>query len=188
MSASNDVADIRVSFDIEQISSDLLWNVINATDRKNLCSPFGRYASAIYLCNGDEITIEVTAYGKADDLVTINVVDAVLCSIPHTNATKFSAPSPFSKVRATVPVEQWSLAEPLNTKGKRAFVVQRSITPLEVVQKDGRWKISLIITVLIERKTKDGTRSEIRVFSFDPEAEVGSGTEPTECLPAPYTP
>lgn len=187
MSAANGDADINVSFDIGQISSDLLWHAFDDHSKRNLCSRFGRYASAVHLCEGDGVKINVTAYGRIEDKFTIDVKDAVLCTIPITGSvTKFFAPSPFSRNRATITLDDWDAAGSLVVGDKHSRVVQSTSTSLEVLHKEGRWKLSLIITVLITRA--DAKKPEIRVFSFDPEAEIGSGTEPTECLPAPYTP
>ena len=41
-----DAAIIRVSFDIDQVSSDLLWQAAVAKTHRDLYSPGGRYAGA----------------------------------------------------------------------------------------------------------------------------------------------
>lgn len=182
-----DAAIIRVSFDIEQISSDLVWRAAEVKNNRDLLASVGRFAGAVHLRKDDALTVQVTAYGGEDALVTINVIDAMLYTVPHTSGGTFSAPSPFSAVRATTPVGQWSPAEIHHChERKLKLAVQTSLTPLQVVATDGRWKLSLIITVVIERRVGDQKISEVRVFSFDPEAEVGSGTEPpTETGPSP---
>lgn len=182
-----DAAIIRVSFDIEQISSDLVWRAADATSNRDLYGAVGRFAGAVHLRQDDAVTVQVTAYGREEALVNINVLDAMLYTVPHTSGRTLCAPSPFSKVRATTPVEQWAPAEIHHChERKLKLAVQKSLTPLQVVATDGRWKLSLIITVLIERAIAQNKFSEIRVFSFDPEAEVGSGTEPpTETVPVP---
>ncbi len=187
MKTESEVAIVQVSFDVDQISAYLHWGIFDGegNKRSDMYPPFGRHAGALHLREGDSIGIEVTAYGDADSgsLVTINILDAMFYSVPHGNGTLHSAPSPFSAVRATMPIGQWAPAEACETikvHGKRyRTVVQRSLTPLKVVEQDGRWKFSLILTVAIEREIRKGkARRDIRVFVFDPEAEVGSGTEP----------
>lgn len=174
-----DAAMIRVSFDIEQISSELIWGVSDNKDERDLYPTTGRYAGAVHLRDGDPVWVEVTGYGGADQLVSTNLLDAMLYTVPHTSGERFSAPSPFSNVRATTPIGQWSPAQIHHVPEKKLKAsVQRSLTPLQVTQRDGRWKLSLILTVLIERNTANGPVSEARVFSFDPELEVGTGTEP----------
>lgn len=174
-----DAAIIRVSFDIEQISSDLVWRAAEVKSNRDLFAAIGRYAGAVHLRQDDAVTVQVTAYGAEDSLLTINVIDAMLYTVPHTSGGVFCAPSPFSKVRATMPVGQWSAAEIHHCHERKVkLAVQTSLAPLQVVETDGRWKLSLIITVLIDRYVGNQKVSEIRVFSFDPEAEVGSGTEP----------
>jgi len=182
-----DAAIIRVSFDIEQISSDLVWRAAELKSNRDLFATVGRFAGAVHLRQDDAVTVQVTAYGGEDALVTINVIDAMLYTVPHTSGGVFCAPSPFSKVRATTPVGQWAPAEIHRCpERKLKLAVQTSLAPLQVVETDGRWKLSLILTVLIERYVSDKKISEIRVFSFDPEAEVGSGTEPpTQTGPSP---
>ncbi len=170
---------IRVSFDIEQISSYAMWGVSQTDNPHNPYSSLGLHAGAIRFRKDESIRVEVLAYGHPDLFVSMNVLDAMIYTVPHTDGERRSAPSPFSRVRATTPIGQWAPAEVEHTDSQRKAMTQASLTPLIVVEESGRWMFSLILTMAIERRTEGGgKRSEIRVFTFDPEIQVGSGTEP----------
>jgi hypothetical protein len=170
---------IRVSFDVEQISSYLIWNVFEANGRRNPYSRHGRHAGAIHFRKSEPVLVEVTAFGPPDRFHSMNVLDAMIYTVPHTEGESRSAPSPFSPVRATIPISEWEPAEVGYVDQESKEITQTSITPLHVTQESGRWRFSLIITLQIVSKMPDGSkRREIRVFTFDPEVQVGSGTEP----------
>lgn len=171
-------AYIDVSFDIDQVSSDLIWNIDNARNGNRL-KQIGRFAGSVRLDFDDTVKITVTAFARPGDLHGMTVLDAVLCTIPY--HTHCYLPSPFSEYSATASIGQWEPAV-----GERGDTYESlshtSLTPLRVVQKQGRWQLSLVITVLIERNP--GATQEVRVFSFDPETEIGTGTEPDTTPPA----
>jgi hypothetical protein len=173
-----EAATIRVSFDVEQMGADLLWRASDAESDRDLYSATGRFAGAVHLRDGESVSVEVTGYGAADGLISTSLLDAVLYAVPHQTIGERFPPSPFSHERATAPIEQWSPAEIHHYRDRKLKAsVQRSLTPLQVVQRNGRWKLSLILTVMIERHTAGGKLNEIRVFSFNPETEVGSRSE-----------
>jgi hypothetical protein len=179
MNAVSDPAVIKVSFDTDQISSYLIWNVSEVQGTRNPYSTYGRHAGAIHFSKGEPIFIQVTAFGVPEVFDSMNVLDAMIYTVPHTDGDRHSAPSPFSPVRATTPVGEWEPAEVSRIDRKRKLMTQTSLTPLMVVEEDGRWAFSLILTMEIVRRMPDGgKRGEIRVFTFDPEIQVGSGTEP----------
>ena len=170
---------IRVSFDIEQINSYATWSVVDKEDRRNPYSPHGRHAGALHFVKGEKVDVEVVAFGHRDLFKDMCVKDAMIYAVPHTDGETRSGPSPFSFTRATTPIEDWKApVEHGDRNGKRKELSQTCCTPLCVVQGDGRWRFSLILTVAITRKGVSGDVIELRVFTFDPEIQVGSGTEP----------
>jgi len=165
-------AIIRVSFDVEQSGTGLWFD-------RGLNASIGRYAGAVHLREGEAVTVEVTGYGAAGKLVSTNLLDAVLCAVPiQGSSDRNPPPSPFSHARATMSIEQWSPAE-IRRDGDGVVLasVQRSLTPVQVVQRSGRWNVSLILTVMIERHIAGGRSNEVRVFSFSPETAVGPAVE-----------
>jgi serine/threonine protein kinase len=182
-SETANAAVIRVSFDIEQRGVNLLWCEPDTRSDRDLYSATGRYAGVVHLRSSDLVLVEVTGYGTDDELVSTNLLDAMLTTVPYASSDDVPAPSPFSDVRATTVIEHWASAEIRHDRDKKLSTsVQRSVTPLEVVQRDGRWKLSLTLTVMIERRTAEGRLNEIRVFSFNPDIEVGPDTEPIEAF------
>lgn len=171
-------ACIDVSFDIDQVSSDLAWNIDNAR-HENRLKRLGRFAGAVRLDFDDTVKIKVTAFARQGDLYGMTVLDAMLYTIPY--HTHRYLPSPFSNSSATASIGQWQPAERVRGDTYDSLT-HTSLTPLRVVQTQGRWQMSLVITVLIQRSAGDA--QEVRVFSFDPETEIGTGTEPDTTTPA----
>lgn len=165
---------LRVSFDIEQRGAHLFWRAADGENERDVFTATGRYAGAVYLREGDAVSVEVTGYGT-DRLISTNLIDAVLCAMPLHGTGERLPPSPFSHTRASASIDQWLPGEIRSHRnGRLKASVQRSSTPLQVVQDSGRWMLSLVLTVMIESATDDGHLNEIRVFSFNPETEVGS--------------
>lgn len=182
MNAPSEFTIIKVSFDIDQINSYLIWDVFEVQGARNPYSNEGRHAGAIHFSKGEQVLVQVTASGLPDAFESMNVLDAMIYTVPHTDGDRYSAPSPFSRRRATARIVGWALAEvasDAHADSTRKVMTHRSTKPLIVTQKDGRWRFSLILTMEITRKLPHGDkRREIRVFTFDPEIQVGSGTEP----------
>lgn len=203
MNAPSEFTIIKVSFDIDQINPYLIWNVFEEGKTRHPYSAHGRHAGAIHFSKGEPILIQVKAFARPESLVWMNVLDAMIYTVPHTDGQHHTAPSPFSPLRATMPIDQWNPAEVVKQESStrmavtqtsigqcepaevapsdsaRMAMTQTSMTPLVVHEENGRWKFSLILTMEIVRKPQNGgIRTEIRVFTFDPEIQVGSGTEP----------
>lgn len=173
-------ACIDVSFDVDQISSDLAWNVENARG-DSVYSLHGRYAGAVRLDPRDPVHVRVTGYGPSDSLLDVQVVEAMLYAVPyHTN---YWLPSPFSTDRAATVIGDWTPSE--RAYGKHFALTSRSRGALRVIHQSGRWQLSLVLTVRIVRRALAGEVLPpiYRVFSFDPETEIGSGTEPDRFAP-----
>lgn len=170
---------LRVSFDMEQRGAHLFWRAADGDGERDVFAATGRYAGAVHLREGDAVSVEVTGYGT-DRLISTNLLDAVLFAMPLHGTGERLPPSPFSHTRATAPIDRWLPGEiRLHRDGKLKASVQRSLTPLQVVQQSGRWMLSLVLTVMIESATDDGRLNEIRVFSFNPETEVGPRIGPS---------
>ncbi len=183
--SNKEKAVLRVSFDVDQISGDLLWRITDPDSGRNLLDSVGRFAGSVHFRHGDEVFVEVMATGRLGQFVTSRILAGHIVTRPHTTvesgsaAETFSAPSPFSNDAAVVAIPGWTPTQMVDdpVRGLR-IALQQSTAPLSVIQRTGRWELSFVISVAIVQE-RDGERGEsVRVFSFDPESEVGTGTDP----------
>lgn len=176
--SDKDDAVIRVSFDVRQSGGNLVWHVDNQHHR-NLYKHSGPYAGSVHLLPEDNTYIEVWAFGPLDEEFTIDVVEAALITVPHTDTNAFSVPSPFGTGRAVHAVTDWSRPQYWKLPPeKQRRALQTTLKPLLVGPTSGRWDLSLVITVNISRPTINGVVDNfVRVFTFDPESEVGTGAD-----------
>lgn len=175
---------LSISFDIDQVGSQLDWSLM-----PNVRPVTGKDSGGIAFTTGDTVEVEVNAYGLMSDFSSFQIVDCCLVTLPEVLQigdkvpTLYSAPSPFvQSVGASYPISlDFSVsAEDHVGKDKR----HRRITQfwkhnLNVNHAHGRWELSLILTVRIMRGL--GNVTETRVFNFDPECQVGDGTDPDDC-------
>lgn len=168
---------LRVSFDADQVGSTLVWHAVEGEPARNAYHAQGRFAGALHFEKGDRFAIELTAFGDTASLKGLEIVDAALVTMPHTSVNSRSAPSPFATEKAVLPVADWTKpdatveADPLRVRW-----ITHLAAPLLILQETGRWELSLVVTVRLLRP--EGQRSELRVFAFDPESEVGTGMDP----------
>ncbi|AVP98890.1 hypothetical protein C7S18_17650 [Ahniella affigens] len=174
---SNNTVYLRVSFDVDQLSSALVWQATEGTDQRSAYHRVGRYAGALHFYQNDRFTVELLAFAPLGAVRTITVIGASIITIPHAEERRRSAPSPFDSKHAVVELLDWAKAEEVADPNlERTAFMTRTESPLVVEQLSGRWELSLVVTVLIEfQNDRSPTR---RVFSFDPESEVGTGGDP----------
>lgn len=167
---------LRVSFDAAQISSALVWHAIEGDPTRSAYKTQGRFAGALHFNKGDCLQIELIGYGQLGDLDGIEIVGANIFTMPHTSVKTRSAPSPFQDGHAVVTLNDWSTPDMIGEPDpERLGYLTYTKVPLLVVQETGRWELSLVVTV---RVLRSGKQSELRVFAFDPESEVGTGGDP----------
>lgn len=178
---------LEVSFDVDQTSAGLDWHVV-ATDcdgepRK------GKYAGGILFLKGETFYLRVTGFGsdrskfdsfKVLECCIVTRPQIVACG-PHMK-TVYAPPSPFFRPEDPSSPMGPSYQLPLQFSptavmgyGRDRKFTLRWDDRLKVGQTEGRWNLSFIIMVSIERG--QGNDPEIRVFSFDPESEVGDGAD-----------
>ncbi len=168
---------VRVSFDADQIGKNLVWYFKDERDNRSLFESRGRYAGSLHFQQDDEVEISVHGFGYADRFVRATILDCSLITIPHRSPNTESPASPFSSERATCKITDWTDVEVVN-RGNSRETIQQSRNKLKVIQKLGSWEMSLVLTVRIERLTEYGKEEQfVRVFRFDPESEVGTGTD-----------
>ena len=180
---------LSVWFDVDQISSSLGYevNVIPAavapSDTPNPNPRFGRRAGALYFMQGEQLQLEVVAHslGRASDFESFRILECCIMTRPQLvelalacPVMKFAAPSPFVQPNGmtsyTLPLDfcdQGSVRV-----GDDLTIRQRWNQCLDVCRANGRWELSFVLMVAIVRS--DERKEQIRVFTFDPESEVGS--------------
>lgn len=168
---------LHVSFDADQVSSSLVWHAVEGTPARNAFHAQGRHAGALHFEKGDQFAIDLTAFGNTATLKGLELLEAVLVTMPHTSVDRRSAPSPFATEQAVLRLAAWTKPESSPEPDPlRVRWTTRMVAPVSVLQETGRWELSLIVTVRLLRP--EGQRSELRVFAFDPESEVGTGMDP----------
>jgi hypothetical protein len=172
---------LMVSFDICQESEKLNWAFLNS-EHQPVEKSKGVETGLFVFEAGETMRLNVVANSYLDELVGVHIIDCHLINrpimysrrvTPHV-AGEYPYPSPF-----------FDPAEPLNgqgatssfghgeAQGSRMKMTWDSDVEL-IYRNKGRWQMSFIMTVAIER----ANNLEYRVFSFDPEANVGTGAIP----------
>jgi hypothetical protein len=165
---------LTVDFDIHQISQRLNW-AFEAPDQPPIPPGTGMNTGLIPFKQGDTMTLVVQ--GNSIDpglpqLESLEIVDAYFITSPilyskrahPLQAGEYPAPSPFQGRNAVISVGGGVAS------GTPSQMTWQADGALEC-RNLGRWEASLILTAKIT--TADGVMH--RVFSFDPECEVGTG-------------
>lgn len=174
---------LMVSFDINQESEKLNWAFLDS-EHQPLEKSKGVETGLFVFEAGETMRLNVVANSYLEELVGVHIIDCHLVNrpilysrrlTPHV-AGEYPYPSPF-----------FDPAEPLNGQGATSSFGHGEAhggpmkmlwdSDVELIYRNmGRWQMSFIMTVAIER----ANGLEYRVFSFDPEAQVGSGAGPDE--------
>ena len=168
-----------IGFDADQISDQLAYTFAS-TDGPPARHPTGLFGGEIHFDKDSVFRLSVLGSGKTGRLHDFKVLDCTLITKPmiiaaSAHGTKYAAPSPFHKVTGAcckLPLD-FAPAEPGEHDPQTVLVKKDWTHELRVGDIDGRWDLSLILTVEIIRHP--GARPEPRVFSFDPESQVGAG-------------
>lgn len=178
---------LEASFDIDQVSDQLMWHFVRYDDKGNPLH--GKEAGLINFTIGEQFFVNVIA-GSAKPIAGVRIIECVLITKPFIYQcgpdvkTIYAPPSPFGSAKLggimsasiVMPGDQFKagLAEESQCYHYSAHHWDRALT---VGGFQGRWDISFVLTVQIARP--DG-RNELRVFSFDPEGEVSNGAVPPQ--------
>jgi len=185
----NDLLLLNVSFDIHQLSPFLCWQVIDESQGgRNLMSPVGRHAGSVHLQRDDRVRVCVTAFsgpeGSAppEDFGGFKIENCTLQSVPRLRERDtFYSPSPFQYGQSVdggtaIPIGPFTLVDHGKDEKLNAYYERQLSDNAVLVDKDmGIWELSLVLVVEIKPKAT-AVGSHKRVFRFDPEAEVGTGT------------
>jgi hypothetical protein len=185
----NDLLLLNVSFDIHQLSPFLCWQVIDESlGGRNLMRQVGRHAGSVHLAKDDRVHVCVTAFSGADgnapaeDFGGFTIKNCTLQSVPRLRERDtFYSPSPFQYGQSVdggtaIPIGPFKVVDHGKDEKLNAFYERQVSDGSVLVDKEmGIWEMSLVLVVEIKPKAT-AVGSHKRVFRFDPEAEVGTGT------------
>lgn len=168
---------LTVGFDADQISDQLAFQ-FTSRDGGRPEHPTGLFAAEIHF-NKDEIFhFAVIGTGKLERFASFEILDCCMVTRPlviagDAKSTVYAAPSPFKEPGgASYPMAGFEILKRGEHDGLRVTQTQGWKQTLTVSHPDGRWEMSVYLTVRINRPHH---ASEVRVFMFDPESQVGAG-------------
>ena len=165
------VPALIVSFDAEQIGDQLSWGVIDGL--QDIWQCYGKHAGSVYFETGCDLTVVLQGYGDKSNFLGFEVLDATIVSTPRSYDPPTSTASPFKGGRGATRVRDFAYFDAApDSRANRMYMLAFS-TSLKVAGTPGAWKLSMVLTVCIHYKDSN---SETRVFTFDPEAQVGNGS------------
>jgi hypothetical protein len=169
---------LTVNFDVQQISQRLDWSF---TSGENPVVPgTGANTGLLAFQNGDTFNLVVNGNSHSAVLESLMITQCHLFCRPilhskHAHlgpAGSYPPPSPFNDTSAVIEFVGPGRAVP--ALGSARLMQWASQNPLQC-NATGRWEVSLILTVQIALTPNAGSYDAHRVFSFDPECEVGTG-------------
>lgn len=172
---------ICVSFDIEQLGAELCWAFQEGVAGRDIYRRVGPNAGSVHLMPEDILGVHVVAYQSIDDPETsqqdVCIRGCTLMTVRRLHERNY-LPSPFQDCfMPSVEVGNFVLTKSCFDEGLRAWrqdLVSFPSSKIKVAKHDSTWKLSMLLTVGI--RPKDQKAEKIRVFRFDPEAQVGTGT------------
>lgn len=170
---------LHVSFDVDQIGSRMLWNV--DAGARDFLLRWGPHAGSLHFPDPPySLWVQAKAYANPQTFVSVEVVDATLISVPRIYQPSTPVASPFELHSGCTRVPSMRVTETIGIEpiSGRSLTRLQSTKPLTVATSSGGWMLSMVLTVTI-RRNSPARPQETRVFTFDPEAEVGNGSRPT---------
>lgn len=173
---------LMVSFDICQDSEKLDWAFLDSNHQPVEKSK-GVETGLFVFKAGDRMRLNVVANSYLEELTGVHIIGCHLINRPILYSKGITPP----QLAGTYPYPSpfFDPAQPLNGQGATSSfghgqahggpMMMTWDSELEVIYRNkGRWEMSFVMTVAIER----AHGLEYRVFSFDPEANVGDGVTP----------
>lgn len=182
---------IDANFDVAQVSPTLECKFKRTNGE--LDAVLGKNAGSLVFKQGEEVSLQVNAGG--DQLLggklpfkSFKIIDCTFTSRPRVYScgpkekkTVFAPPSPFEALGSTVlqgativlPAAEFNDAPVEGTPPNYYQKGKLWSGKLIVGQVKARWRLSLMVTVLVEFEDSE---PEMRVYEIDPETEVDNGT------------
>jgi hypothetical protein len=181
-------ATLYMSFDVGQISNQLLWrfepDLEPATGPGSGAINFQRLQSLSLNIQGSAPVGSGFCGFKVEECVVLTRPQIVKLAPKEPPA--FALPSPFKGRKVACTVLQLNTpavaAAPAASQQGTIIYTQSYSDVLEVDDKTGRWELSFYLTVTPQYTGGDGTDAisgPTRVYVFDPESEVGDGGHPS---------
>ncbi|HYD82215.1 MAG TPA: hypothetical protein VEC06_20615 [Paucimonas sp.] len=172
---------LTIGFDADQISDQLSFKFTGDGGARPM-HPTGLFAGEIYFNEGEILHLEVLGGGNKERFSSFQVLDCCMVTIPQLSAyspgvlTRHAPPSPFvQSIGATCKLPLDFSVDVEYPRPDYRLIKQSWKHTLDVGTTLGRWDLSLVLTVRIVRGPL--MQEEVRVFYFDPEAQVGTGSD-----------
>lgn len=163
---------LQLEFDINQITRSLQHNF--KAPKGYQAEKYGPLAGTAHFEQGDELDISITATGRAENELSLKVMDCSVVTVGTADLGKLFL-SPFAEETAVVSVSDWKPTKNKTTEEDKEADRQRlsikSGSPFAVIAPAGQWRFSgyLSVQIIIDGQTY------YRLFYFDPEGSVGNG-------------
>jgi hypothetical protein len=177
MTSTTDVV-LTIGFDADQ-TSDQLASDFGSTDGGRPIHNTGLFKGEIQFLEGETLHLRVIGSGRPGSFRSFQIVDCCLITRPmvvsagYGMPTRYAPPSPFTQAVGASYQVPLDFSSELTQEEPVRIVTQQWKRTLDVGNTPGRWDLSLVLTVRIFRGPNQP--DDVRVFSFDPETEVGSG-------------
>ena len=174
---------LGIRFDVAQASDQLTWSLVPGNG--NPLAEYGTGGGAVQLFQGEAVALEVVGSGAIDGhdghFTSFQVIECCLITRPKVvvagpdRETRYAPPSPFLQSIGASFFFENDFSSGVRDEGNRRTITQVWKRWLNIAHTNGSWEMSLNLTVRILRGTH---ATEVRVFRFDPEVQVGNGTRP----------
>lgn len=176
---------LKIHFDVDQESEKLEFKLheIRASDIPDPNPRRGGHADSLYFVTGDEMHLRITGGGSRDrakgtGFQSFQIVDCAIITRPQVALrspgvrTQWSPPSPFTQSTGAsyqLPID--FAPHVVDDEEDYLAIAQDWKQTLNVGFNHGMWELAFTMTVRIARG--GGQIDQVRVLTFDPEAEVG---------------
>jgi hypothetical protein len=172
---------LMVSFDINQESEKLNWSFLDA-ERRPISKKDGVETGLFVFEAGDTFELNVVAKSYDGQLSNAHIIDCHLITRPimHSKrvhpkiAGEYPYPSPFFDPDTWIEGQGATASFGGGVASGSPALMSWDSPHKLTCRNEGRWQTSFIMTVAIETMGQ----LEYRVFSFDPETQVGTGAVP----------
>lgn len=179
---------LSMSFDVDQNSDNLVWELKNPEPSSADSGPISQYgvgAGTVRFYQGENVMLEIKGGGAyADGFTSFQIIECCLITRPKVviaapnKSTRYATPSPFLQSIGSSYVFENDFFSNVNDDDTDEYrtITQTWKRSLNIEHTNGAWELSLNLTVRILRGY---ALPEVRVFRFDPEVHVGDGSRPT---------